>query len=140
MITALSSGFQRHSDHQGFAQFVTRSDFDPPAAYALYQRSAKIEWSSSCLSVCWFRYTFADGQVHRLSAAEITLLKPTGSGELAPPLVLAVPVVSRAIEESDWNVIANFVAYLGMPSRSYGATPSVPLASPGVVFDLLDVD
>lgn len=86
---------------------------------------------------CWFLYSFSDGLVHRLSAAEGTLHKRTATGDLAPPQMLAARVAAWVVDESDWCAIVNAVPGLGSPPRSDDASPSVTLASPGVFVGIL---
>lgn len=127
-------------DHYNFAQFFGGGAFDPAAAYLAYWRSAEIDWSSLSRSDCWFLYSFADGKVHRLSATKFMSHERPASGELDPAQIIAAHVITQVIEESYRCVIADAVVYLGLFPRSDEAFPSGPLASPGVVVDVLHVD
>lgn len=52
-------------------------------------------------------YKLADGQVHQLSAAEVTLHKCTTGGKLGHRQILAVHGVTLAIDDSGQCVIAD---------------------------------
>lgn len=80
VISPLSSNIQRPIDHHDFAQFVVACAFHPAAAYLAYRCSAEIYRSSVCSSDCWFPYTLADGQIHRMPGPEVMLHKRTDSG------------------------------------------------------------
>lgn len=64
VINPLSIGGQRQFNHYGFAQFVAASIIDLAAAYLVYLRSGRIDWTSLRQNDYWFPYTFNDGPVH----------------------------------------------------------------------------
>lgn len=140
MITPHSSDVRGRIDHFGLAQCVAGCTSDTASAYLVYRRCTEIDWSSLRPSGCWFPYTFEDGRVHRLSATEVRSHKHTGSGEHAPPQILAAPFITRVVDRSGRCFIADAIEHLGSPPRSDEATPFVAPASPDVVIDVLHVD
>lgn len=83
-----------------------------------------MDWASQRPINCWILNSFSDAQLHRLPASEVTLHKHTGTGELSPPQMLAVRVVTWAIDESDLCVITAAVAHLGFPGAWTRLPPS----------------
>lgn len=60
--------------------------------------------------------------------------------ELVPAQVRPGCVATWVVAESDGYVTADARVYLDSSPKSDEATPSVPPALPGVIFDVLDVD
>lgn len=138
VTSSLSSDVRCRIDHHVYFQFVTECSFDPFPAYLEYWQSAEIDRSSFCPSNCYFSYTFARDQAHRLLAPEVTWHKHTSNDKLAPPQILAACVITWANDESNGCIIAAADAYLDLFPRSEEAIPSVPPASPGVAVEELD--
>lgn len=85
-------------------------------------------------------YTFTDGQVHQLYAAEVTSHNHTASGQLAPPQMLASRIVTWVVNELDRCFIADAVAHMGLAPMLVEATLPGPPALPGIFVDVISVD
>lgn len=75
-----------------------------------------------------------------MSAAEVTWHKHTATGKLARPQMRAGGVDTRVVDGSDWCMIADATEHFGLSPKFDEAALSVPLASPGVVLDVLGED
>lgn len=140
VMTTVSSSARRRVYHYEIAQFVAGCTFAPFATYLVYRPSAEMDWSGLRPSDCWFQCTSVGAPVYLLSTAEVMSQKCDASVELAPPQMLTACIDSWVTCESDWCVIADAGAHLGLPPTLDDATPSVPSASPGVVIDALGVE
>lgn len=85
-------------------------------------------------------YNFSDGQVHRLSVAEVTSPKRTANGQLDPPQSLAGCVVTWLDEQSDRYLLTDAVALLSLPMSLNKAASSMFSASPGIAVDVVYLD
>lgn len=140
VITLLSSYMRRCPDHYGFSQFFAGCTFDLAPAYLVYWRPDEINSSSLRPADCWFPYAFNDDRVNPLYATEVKLHGRIPTGELSAPQLLAARVFTWIVHELDRCVIVDAVAHLGLLARSDKAAPSVPLALPGTVVDVLGKD